>query len=217
MATTLENLLNTHVAATTDDIRNWSNASIKRRMPTGPSKDDWTETIGTLWDQRIFGCRRAFGCACGRFFGGEYLGVVCDRCGVRVGTDKARWLRFAHVNLPQPIAHPFSADAPPLEALPVLPAAYWDRYGREMIAKAYEEIVRLVHLEECSSEDITGTFGIVIANIEGLLDHLMEYETEKVETLAKGLVLKLPAEQQAEKYEAQLARHDWDDLKLAND
>ena len=216
MDITIESLNATHVAATTDDVRNWSNGSVKRRMQHGCSKDEWYETIGTLWDQRIFGCRTAFACACGRFFGGQYLRAVCDRCGVRVGTEKARWLRFSHINLTHPIAHPFRGDAATLEAIPIIPAAYWDQYGRERFSKAYEEIVRLVHAD-CTPEDLTGAFGVVIANIEALLDHLMDHETEMVETLAKGLVLKIPAEQVSQEIEAQLAHHNWDDLKLADD
>ena len=212
----IQTLVETHVAATTDDIRRWSNGSIKRRLFPGEDKNDWRDTIGTLWDQRIFGCRAAMACACGRFFGGQYLGAVCDRCGVRVATKQARWLRFAHINLTHSIPHPFFADADRLEAVPVVPAAYFDRTGRETLCQAYQALVHLVHVES-TAEDLTGAYGVVIANIEPLIEHLMDHETDKLETLTRGLTLKQPPEEAAQAYETQLARHDWDNLKLADD
>lgn len=216
MGVTIASLTTDRVAATTDDIRNWSNGSIKRRIRMGEAKHDWRDTIGTLWDQRIFGCRTAYACACGRFFGGLYLRLVCDRCGVRVGMEKARWLRFGHINLTHPIPHPFYADAQPLEAVPVLPAEYWDRLGRERLSDAYEELVHLV-LIDSAAEDLTGAYGVVIANVEALLEFLLDHETEQMDTLAKGLALTYPLEETIEKYDAQLADHDWDNLKLSSD
>ena len=216
MGVTIQSLTENRVAATTDDIRDWSHGSIKRRIRPGEAKHDWRDTIGTLWDQRIFGCPTAFACACDRFFGAQYVRMVCDRCGVRIGTEKARWLRFGHINLTHPIPHPFFADAQPLEAVPVLPAAYWDQYGRERLSDAYEELVHLV-LIECTAEDLTGSYGVIIANIEALLEHLFDHETEKLDTLARGLALTHEIDEAIDKYDAQLADHDWDDLKLAPD
>ena len=72
-------------------------------------------------------------------------------------------------------------------------------------------------LIDSTAEDLTGAYGVVIANVEALLEYLQEHETEKMDTLAKGLALTYPFEETIDKYDAQLADHDWDDLKLASD
>ena len=62
---------------------------------------------------------------------------------------------------------------------------------------------------------MTGAFGVVIANIEALLDHLMDHETDKMDTLARGLALTYSIEESIEKYDAQLAGHDWDGVGIS--
>jgi DNA-directed RNA polymerase subunit beta' len=58
-------------------------------------------------------CARVFGyvldneCLCTKYSGAKYLGVVCDRCGVEVGSTQGRAVRFGHIPLAAPVLHPW--------------------------------------------------------------------------------------------------------------
>src|SRR5688572_20680790 len=63
-------------------------------------------------------CARVFGyvldneCVCTKYRGAQHLGVVCDRCGVEVGSTEGRTVRFGHIVLAAPVLHPwFRAEA----------------------------------------------------------------------------------------------------------
>ena len=58
-----------------------------------------------LFCERIFGTTKDWECACGKFKGIRYKGVVCDRCGVEVTHSKVRRERMGHIELAAPVAH----------------------------------------------------------------------------------------------------------------
>ncbi|HBS29642.1 MAG TPA: DNA-directed RNA polymerase subunit beta', partial [Phycisphaerales bacterium] len=58
-----------------------------------------------LFCERIFGPERDYECACGKYKGTKFKGIICDRCGVKVTHSRVRRKRMGHINLAAPIVH----------------------------------------------------------------------------------------------------------------
>jgi hypothetical protein len=80
-----------------DRIREWSYGEL--REPAD------------LESQRVFGPVRSFWCACGRYRGRAYAGIVCRRCGVEVIHAASRRMRTGHIVLSASVVHPWYAAA----------------------------------------------------------------------------------------------------------
>src|SRR5207302_9291944 len=81
--------------ATDREVRSWSYGVLKAFR--NPDAQGWEQQRETLDDQRIFGPLREFECACGKYRGPRYRGMICDRCGVKITTPAARRHRFGHI------------------------------------------------------------------------------------------------------------------------
>ena len=89
--------------ASPSDIRSWSYGEVKKPETINyrtyrPEKDG-------LFCERIFGPERDYECACGKYRGTKYKGIICDRCGVKVTHSRVRRKRMGHINLASPIVH----------------------------------------------------------------------------------------------------------------
>ncbi len=89
--------------ASPNDIRSWSFGEVKKPETINyrtyrPEKDG-------LFCERIFGPERDYECACGKFKGTKFKGIICDRCGVKVTHSRVRRKRMGHINLAAPIIH----------------------------------------------------------------------------------------------------------------
>ncbi len=85
------------------DIRSWSFGEVKKPETINyrtyrPEKDG-------LMCERIFGPEKDWECACGKYRGMKYKGMICDRCGVKVTHSKVRRKRMGHIELAAPVAH----------------------------------------------------------------------------------------------------------------
>jgi len=58
-----------------------------------------------LFCEKIFGPIKDWECACGKYKGIRYKGIVCDRCGVEVTQKKVRRERMGHITLAVPVVH----------------------------------------------------------------------------------------------------------------
>ena len=58
-----------------------------------------------LFCQQIFGPIKDYECACGKYKRIKFRGVVCERCGVEVGSSTVRRERMGHIKLAMPVAH----------------------------------------------------------------------------------------------------------------
>ncbi|MCK4959506.1 MAG: DNA-directed RNA polymerase subunit beta', partial [Planctomycetes bacterium] len=58
-----------------------------------------------LFCERIFGPERDWECACGKYKGTKFKGIICDRCGVKVTHSRVRRKRMGHINLAAPVVH----------------------------------------------------------------------------------------------------------------
>src|ERR1700741_4325426 len=85
------------------DIRSWSFGEVKKPETINyrtyrPEKDG-------LFCERIFGPEKDWECACGKYSGVKYKGMICDRCGVKVTDSRVRRKRMGHIQLASPIVH----------------------------------------------------------------------------------------------------------------
>jgi DNA-directed RNA polymerase subunit beta' len=58
-----------------------------------------------LFCEQIFGPRKNYECACGKYKRIRYKGIVCERCGVEVTKTSVRRDRMGHIELYAPVAH----------------------------------------------------------------------------------------------------------------
>jgi DNA-directed RNA polymerase subunit beta' len=89
--------------ASPNDIRAWSYGEVKKPETINyrtyrPEKDG-------LFCERIFGPERDYECACGKYRGTKYKGIICDRCGVKVTHSRVRRKRMGHINMACPVVH----------------------------------------------------------------------------------------------------------------
>jgi DNA-directed RNA polymerase subunit beta' len=89
--------------ASPNDIRAWSFGEVKKPETINyrtyrPEKDG-------LFCERIFGPERDYECACGKYRGTKFKGIICDRCGVKVTHSRVRRKRMGHINLAAPAVH----------------------------------------------------------------------------------------------------------------
>ncbi|QOY60497.1 DNA-directed RNA polymerase subunit beta' [Thermophilibacter immobilis] len=89
--------------ASADRIRSWSCGEVKKPETINyrtlkPEKDG-------LFCEKIFGPVKDWECACGKYKGIRFRGIVCERCGVEVTTAKVRRERMGHIELAAPVSH----------------------------------------------------------------------------------------------------------------
>jgi DNA-directed RNA polymerase subunit beta' len=89
--------------ATAQNIRSWSSGEVKKPDTINyrtlrPEKDG-------LFCEKIFGPQKAWECACGKYKRVRFKGIVCERCGVEVTSDKVRRERMGHIALSAPVVH----------------------------------------------------------------------------------------------------------------
>src|SRR4051794_34339138 len=89
--------------ASPHDIRSWSFGEVKKPETINyrtyrPEKDG-------LFCERIFGPEKDWECACGKYRGMKYKGMICDRCGVKVTHSRMRRKRMGHIELAAPVVH----------------------------------------------------------------------------------------------------------------
>ena len=64
--------------ASPNDIRSWSFGEVKK--PETINYRTYRPERDGLFCERIFGPERDWECACGKYKGTKYKGVICDRC-----------------------------------------------------------------------------------------------------------------------------------------
>src|SRR5688572_30249067 len=89
--------------ASPNDIRSWSYGEVKK--PETINYRTYRPEKDRLFCERIFGPERDYECACGKYKGTKYKGIICDRCGVKVTHSRVRRKRMGHINLAAPIVH----------------------------------------------------------------------------------------------------------------
>ena len=89
--------------ASPNDIRSWSFGEVKK--PETINYRTYRPERDGLFCERIFGPERDWECACGKYKGTKFKGIICDRCGVKVTHSRVRRKRMGHINLAAPVVH----------------------------------------------------------------------------------------------------------------
>ena len=110
---------------------------------------------GWLFCEQIFGPRKNYECACGKYKRIRYKWIVCERCGVEVTKASVRRERMGHIDLHAPIAHIWYLKSVPSRIglfldLPVKKLEQVVYFASSIITDVYEEKVTesLKSLEE---------------------------------------------------------------------
>jgi DNA-directed RNA polymerase subunit beta' len=89
--------------ASSHDIRSWSFGEVKK--PETINYRTYRPERDGLFCERIFGPEKDWECACGKYRGMKYKGMICDRCGVKVTHSRVRRKRMGHIELAAPVVH----------------------------------------------------------------------------------------------------------------
>ena len=89
--------------ASPEQIREWSYGEVKKPETINyrtlkPERDG-------LYCEKIFGPKKDYECACGKYKRLRYKNITCDRCGVEVTKSKVRRERMGHIELATPVSH----------------------------------------------------------------------------------------------------------------
>jgi DNA-directed RNA polymerase subunit beta' len=89
--------------ASPEDIVNWSSGEVEK-AETINYRTGKNEKKG-LFDEAIFGPQKDYECACGKYKGVRYKGMVCEKCGVEITKAIVRRKRMGYIDLAAPVAH----------------------------------------------------------------------------------------------------------------
>lgn len=104
--------------ASPNDIRSWSFGEV--RKPETINYRTYRPEKEGLFCERIFGPERDWECACGKYKGTKFKGIICDRCGVKVTHSRVRRKRMGHINLAAPCVHIWFFKAIPNQLATIL-------------------------------------------------------------------------------------------------
>ena len=104
MITSPEDIARVRVGlASPEEIRSWSKGEVTE-----------SETInyrthkperGGLYAEEIFGPINDYECACGKYRGRKFEGIVCEKCHVLVTDSSVRRVNMGHITLASPVVH----------------------------------------------------------------------------------------------------------------
>ena len=89
--------------ASPERIEEWSHGEVTK-PETINYRTQRPEKHG-LFDERIFGPVEDYECACKKYRGIRYKGIVCEKCGVEITRSIVRRERMGHINLCVPVSH----------------------------------------------------------------------------------------------------------------
>jgi len=89
--------------ASPEEILSWSHGEVKK--PETINYHSLKPESDGLFCQQIFGPIKDYECACGKYKRIKFRGVVCERCGVEVGSASVRRERMGHIKLAMPVSH----------------------------------------------------------------------------------------------------------------
>ena len=89
--------------ASPDTILEWSHGEVTK-PETINYRTQRPEKHG-LFDERIFGPVEDYECACKKYRGIRYKGIVCEKCGVEITRAIVRRERMGHIDLCVPVSH----------------------------------------------------------------------------------------------------------------
>lgn len=169
-------------ASSTQEIQEHSFGRVSNGVFPCPAT--WQARRNTLFDPRIFGPEEDWRCACGKFEGFEHRGIICDRCGVKIGdAQERRRSRFGHIQLNTPISHPLDKFST-IEVIPVIPIAFRTDTDEPDLDFLYSRVLHANALRhENSGSELEGAYQCLLFNewsgepirFEGRMLHSLMY------------------------------------------
>ena len=89
--------------ASPEEILSWSHGEVKK--PDTLDYKSMKPKPEGLFCQQIFGPVKDYECDCGKYKRIKFRGVICERCGVEVGSSSVRRKRMGHIKLAIPVSH----------------------------------------------------------------------------------------------------------------
>jgi DNA-directed RNA polymerase subunit beta' len=120
---------------------------------------------GWLFCEQIFGPRKNYECACGKYKRIRYKWVVCERCWVEVTKSSVRRERMAHIDLYAPVAHTWFLKSVPsriwlLLDLPVKKLEQVVYFASYIITEVHEDKIKE------ASKNLEDTFKVSKAEMQ---------------------------------------------------
>lgn len=84
-------------------MREWSHGEVT--VPETVHYRNGRAEENGLFCEKIFGPLKNYQCKCGKYNKKEYIGTVCEVCGVEVNTSLLRRERMGHIELAAPVVH----------------------------------------------------------------------------------------------------------------
>jgi hypothetical protein len=170
-----------------EDIHSWSfGALVSRRPPTGSA---WKLGKGSLDDEAIFGPKRPYECACGKYVGFQFSQSICDVCGVKITSTDARRTRFGHIDFGRPVVLEVCNESREYDSFPVLPAAIRESVCGMPLNGLYEEM--LAAGQNGDSDAIRRIYDDIYVLLIDAAVFSVEWSLRDADTLLKGLGLRL--------------------------
>lgn len=144
--------------ASPDQVLSWSHGEVTK-AETINYRTLKPEVEG-LMCEKIFGPTQDYQCYCGKYRKVRYKGIVCDKCGVEVTTNKVRRERMGHIKLAVPVTHVWFAYSIPnkistILGIPqkkLLSVIYYTRYMITDVDKQRKKEVIPIVVQELESK-----------------------------------------------------------------
>lgn len=146
-----------------------------------------------LFDERIFGPVEDYECACKKYRGIRYKGIVCEKCGVEVTRAIVRRERMGHIDLCVPVSHIWFLRGVPsrIALLLGLTASAIEKviYFAGYIVTAVREDERARVLKELDTEYKNRLKDLQNEDARDALKTRMEGMKQEIESIKEGIVL----------------------------
>ena len=140
--------------ASPEMIRSWSCGEVTK--PDMIDMKNLRPVKDGLFCETIFGPTRSFQCACGRYKGKKYEGVICENCGTEVTKSDVRRDRMGHIDLAAPVAHVWYSVHMPSPICTLLGLSKSDLrdilYFNAYVVLSVNEYIRQKYIEKENSE-----------------------------------------------------------------
>ncbi len=177
--------------ASPESILEWSHGEVTK-PETINYRTQRPEKHG-LFDERIFGPVEDYECACKKYRGIRYKGIVCEKCGVEVTRSIVRRERLGHIELCVPVSHIWFLRGVPsrmalilgITASSVEKVIYFSGY---IVTDASEQ-ERSRILKELDAEFQSKRKELQNDEAREALQTRMEETKKEIESIKKGVVL----------------------------
>lgn len=170
---------------TTEDVIAASSGEVKVSETINYRK--LTPEFNGLFCPRIFGTINDYECSCGKYNKAKYSGIICEKCGVLVSSNKVRRTRMGHINLGVKVVHPWYASDEVSFIQSIL------SIGKQTI---FDIINYNIYVAITDNDDInikSGTFiksSLFFSDYSPLYDHVFESGGEAINYMLSKISLK---------------------------